>query len=143
MKFLIQGTGVELTPSIKQYIEEKIGSLNKFLKRFDQDIISAQVEVGKIKSNQRHGEVFRAEVNLSIGGDLLRAENTAESIQAAIDFVKDDLSDKIKSYKEKKETKAVRGARSWKKFWQISPLARFKKPHKTKGVMDQGKEKEE
>jgi putative sigma-54 modulation protein len=141
MKILIQGTSIELTSHLKQYIEDKVGSLEKFLKRFDSDIIEARVEVGKTKGDQRQGEIFRAEINLTIGGDLLRAEQTAESVQAAVDLVKDEMSDKIKHYKDKKETKTIRGARSWKKFWQISPFARFGKSSKAGRAM-KGKEEE-
>jgi len=135
MKILIQGTDIKLTPSLKQYIESKIGSLEKFLKKFDPNIVEARVEVGRIKGDQRSGEIFRAEVNLSIGGDMLRTERTAESVQAAVDLVKDDLSDDIKQYKNKHNTKTRRGARSWKKFWQISPLARFNKSSKAGKAM--------
>ena len=127
MKIIIKATNLQLSPSINQYIEEKIGGLGKFLKNFNPELVEAQVEVERIAQGQRQGEIFRTEVNLSLEGQLLRVEETGESLQAAIDIAKDELQRGIRQHKEKQQTKFLRGARSWKKFWQISPLARFRK----------------
>lgn len=126
MKIIIKGTNIKLSPSISQYIEEKIGGLEKFLKKFNPELIEARVEVGKITRGQRQGDIFRAEINLSINGQLFRAEKTEESLMAAIDLVKDELAREIRKYKDQQTTALVRGARSWKKFWRLSPLARFR-----------------
>jgi len=127
MKIIIKATNIKLSPSINQYVDEKIGGLERFLKGYDPDLVEARVEVGKITRGQRHGEIYRAEVNLNLGRQLLRVEETAESLMAAIDLVKDRLQREINQYKDKKTTKFIRGARSWKKFWRINPLARFRK----------------
>jgi len=126
MKIIIKATNIKLSPSINEYVNEKIGGLDKFLKKFDPELTEARVEVGKITQGQRQGDIFRAEVNLRIDGHLIRVENTEESLLAAIDLVKDELQREIREYKDKQETKFIRGARSWKKFWRISPLARFR-----------------
>jgi len=127
MKITIKSTNIKLSPSVYTYIEEKIGGLRKFLKQFNPELIEARVEVGKITRGQRQGDIFRAEVNLNLNGHLLRIEKTEESLLAAIDLVRDELAEEIKKYKDKKLTVFVRGARSWKKFWSINPLARFRK----------------
>ncbi len=136
MKIIIKTTNIELSPSINQYIEEKIGGLERFLKGFDPNLVEARVEVGRITRGQRHGEIYRAEVNLSFDGNFIRAEETEESLQAAIDLVKDYLQREIRQQKNKKMTKFMRGARSWKKFWRISPLARFRKPKSGRIIKD-------
>lgn len=117
---------MDLSPSISRYIEEKIGGLDKFLKQFDPELIEARIEVGKITRGQRKGDIFRAEINLSLNGHLIRVEETEESLPSAIDLVKDELAREIKHYKEKEITKFIRGARSWKKFWRVNSLARFR-----------------
>jgi len=127
MKIITKATNIKLSPSINQYVEEKIGGLDKFLQGFDPNLVEARVEVGKINRDQRHGEIYRAEVNLSFDGNFIRAEETGESLYASIDLVKDYLQREIRQQKNKKTTQFMRGARSWKKFWQISPLARFRK----------------
>lgn len=133
MKIIIKGTNIKLSPSINQYIEEKIGGLNKFLKKYNPELIEARVEVGRITRGQRQGDIFRAEVNLSLDGQLVRVEETGESLMAAIDLVKDELYRKIRQKKNKKAAISIRGARSWKKFWRINPLARFR-PSKVKRI---------
>lgn len=138
MKIIIKTTNVDISPSVNEYIEEKIGGLEKLLRKFDPNLVEARVDVGKIKQGQRRGEIFRAEVNLNLGGKLLRAEETGHSLHAAIDLVKDELRRKIRQYTHKKETKEIRGARSWKKFWRFSPLARFRSS-KVRDVVDEEK----
>jgi ribosomal subunit interface protein len=132
MKIIIKGTNIKLSPSINQYIEEKIGGLRKFLKKANSELVEAQVEVGKITRGQRQGDIFRAEVNLTINGQFFRVEETAESLMAAIDLVKDELAREIRKNKDKRITMSLRGARSWKKFWRINPLARFRNSKITK-----------
>jgi len=134
MKIIIKGTNIKLSPSINQYIEEKIGQLEKFLKKYNPQLIEARVEVGKITRGQRQGDIFRAEVNLSINGQLIRVEKTEESLMAAIDLVKDELHREIRQRKDKRMTMLIRGARSWKKFWRLSPLARFRSSKVNKGI---------
>ena len=130
MKIIIKSSDIKLSPSIYQNIESKIGRLNRFVKKVDPELVEARVDVGKITRGQRQGEIFRAEVNLNIDGRFLRAEETGETLLAAIDLVKDKLADEIKSTKDKEMTKYIRGARSIKKSWQINPLARFRKKKK-------------
>lgn len=127
MKIIIKATNITLSPSIYQNVENKIGSLERFVKKIDPELVEARVEVGKITRGQKQGEIFRAEVNLDLNGRLLRAEKTGESLAAAVDLVKDELAKEIKSFKDKRITTFKRGARSWKKMWQINPLARFRK----------------
>ncbi|MDD5341585.1 MAG: ribosome-associated translation inhibitor RaiA [Patescibacteria group bacterium] len=98
MKIDIKGTNMELTEAIKDYVNEKIGGLEKF---FD-NIIEAKVDVGKTSNHHQKGDVFRAEVNLDVPEKyVLRAEATREDLYMAINEVKDDLQRQIKKYKEK------------------------------------------
>lgn len=124
MKIIIKATNTTLTPSIKEYVEEKIGGLDRFLAHLDPGLIEARVEIGRIDRDQRQGAVFRAEVNLYTGRELLRSESRQENLHAAIDVVRDELAREIKKTKEKDSDMTRRGERSWKKFWHMTPLAR-------------------
>lgn len=104
MKINIKSDGLDMTPAIKQFIEEKIGSLDKFIKRFEgYGDAKATVEIARTTKHHQHGEVYYAEANLNINGEVIRAEQTDENIRAAIDKVKDTLKLEIKKYKGKKE----------------------------------------
>lgn len=74
--------------------------LDKYLKKFK--VIGARAELEKTTNHHFKGEIYRAEVNLSLGGDLLRVEKTEKDLYKAIDKVKDHLDVVIKKYKDKK-----------------------------------------
>ena len=76
MKINIKSTHLDLTPALKEYIEEKIGSLAKFLKRWDPEgVVEAYVEVARTTKHHHKGNVFRAETDLRVPGKVLRAED--------------------------------------------------------------------
>lgn len=98
MKIYIKGTNMELTEAIKDYVNEKIGGLDKY---FD-GILAARVDVGLTSKHHQKGNIFRAEVNLEVPQKyLLRAEAEKEDLYIAINEVKDELQGQIKKYKEK------------------------------------------
>lgn len=113
MKILIKATELELTPAIYDYIEEKIGSLSRFVGKFEnKDILKIKVEIARATRHHRHGNVFYAEANLRLPGKTLRAEHFDWDIRVAIDNVKDKLRQEIRRYKTKKEIFRKIGAES-------------------------------
>jgi len=103
MTINIKATNLDLTPSICEYIEEKIGSLDKFLERFEKrGEIEIFVEIARTTKHHKSGEVFRAEATFSVGKKVFRAEDLNEDIRMAIDEIRNKLQQEIKKYKEKK-----------------------------------------
>ncbi len=100
MKIDIYTKNISLDKPLEVFIQEKIGSLEKFIKG---GAIFAKVEIGKPSRRHKNGFIFRAEANLSIGGELLRAESDHEDLRTAITEVKDDLQIQIKKFKEKRK----------------------------------------
>ncbi len=127
MKFSIKTKNLELTEEIENYLNKKLEGLKKFTSNFNQGLLKGAVEIGRTTKHHQTGDIFRAEINLSINGKLFRAESEQESLYAAIDEVRDDLELEIKKFKEKKGTIFIRGARSIAKKMKISLLARFKR----------------
>ena len=127
MKIVIRTINLELLPRIEEYIHQKIGGVDKLLDDMDREVIEARVEIGKITKAQQKGDIFRAEVNLTLPGRLLRVEAEESDLRTAIDRVKDGLQREIKKYRGKKEAKYKRGARKAKRLIRISPLAWFRK----------------
>lgn len=99
----IKATKIELTENIKSYIQNKMDMLEKYLGNIK--VTNCDVEVGLAVGNQKNGKIYRAEVNLSVPGELLRVEKTEKELFKAVDKVKDHLLRSIKRYKEKKLTK--------------------------------------
>ena len=106
MKINIKATNLELTPSIIQYVNDKINSVDKFLKKFEERTeIEIFVEIARTTRHHHKGDVFRAEANMQLPGKILRADHEDWDIRVAIDKVKDKLQQEVKKYKEIKTDK--------------------------------------
>ena len=110
MNISIKGTHVDLTASIKDYVNEKVGNLDKFIT----GPIDTKVEIERDRHHQT-GNVFRAEVTMFVGGKVIRADAAGEDIFAAVDLVLPKIREQISKFKDRKATLQKRGARSAKK----------------------------
>lgn len=97
----IHGTGMELTPALRSYAEEKITSLEKF---FD-GIERVSIDMGLMSHHHNKGNIFYAEVNLSIPGHMVRVVKEESDLYKAIDRVKDQLKVDLEKMKEKMRAK--------------------------------------
>ena len=100
MRLIIKATNLELTAELKDYLQKKMDMLDKYLGRLK--VINAHLEISKTTNHHLKGEIYSAEVNLSLGSDLLRVKKTEKDLFKAIDKVKDHLEMVIKKYKDKK-----------------------------------------
>lgn len=114
MKINLKTKNFSLTPSIRNYLEQKLNSLDKFLP--SDESISADIELAKTTKHHQGGDIFRAEVNLTIPGRLIRAAVEEWDLRVAIDKAKDELQREIKSNKEKKISLYRKGARLFKRL---------------------------
>lgn len=100
MEFLIRGEKIKVTDSIKNYIEEKLGRLNKY---FDApDSIKATALI-KVKDNE---EII--EVTIPTTKFTLRAEEKNKDLYAAIDLVTDKLERQIRKNKTRIKERKVK-----------------------------------
>lgn len=100
MKTRIKATKIKLTPDIKDYIDEKMNMLDKYLGNFK--VMHCDLEIGMAIGSQNSGEIYRAELNLDMPGELLRVEKTEKDIKKAVEKVKDHMVRSIIKYKEKR-----------------------------------------
>jgi putative sigma-54 modulation protein len=100
MKLKIKSTKIEATEAIINYIQEKMDMLDKYLGGIQ--VVNCDFEIDKPVGGQHKGDIYRAEVNLQVPGELLRVEKTESDLYKAIDKVKDHLELVIKKHKEKK-----------------------------------------
>lgn len=116
MEIIIKTKNLDLTPSLQQFIEEKIGSLKKFLDVFKKEetgktLSEIFVEVQKATMHHRKGDVFVAEAKIYLPGRSLIAKVTGDDMENAIVELKDELQQEIKKYKVKKTDIAIRKQR--------------------------------
>lgn len=111
----IKSTNLELTPSIKQYAEEKLAALGKFIEKLEANgEAKLVIEIARTTNHHHRGDVYYAEANLNVKGSVIRAEHTDEDIYASIDKVKDILKMEIEKYKDKFgiDKQVIRNAKS-------------------------------
>ena len=99
MNIQFYAKNLELTGQIKDYIDDKIGGLDKY----EADITECKVDLSKDTRHQK-GKVYRFEVNLKSSYDkkLIRTVVKAENIMSAIDLAKDKLQRQISKIKDRK-----------------------------------------
>lgn len=125
MNIIIKGTNLELHNELKEYAEEKIGGLKKFMEDIDlgDNRVVARIELAKTTSHHQQGDIYKAEVNLQLPKKMFRSVVESDDIFKAIDDVKDELKIMISEYKTEKVGKLRRGRKLLKDLKRISPLA--------------------
>jgi len=106
----IKATGIPLTDAIRVYAEEKLGSVEKFVDA-KAGPVSMDVELERTTKHHQKGDVYRAELNLRVRGELLRAEIVDSNLYTAIDKLREEIIREIKSKKGRRESLLRRGSR--------------------------------
>lgn len=113
MKLNIKYTDIKPSAAVEAYTKKKMDSLDTLVKGVG--AVEAWVEVGKTTHHHHKGMVFRAEGQIHMPGKYsFRAESVQPEIHLAIDEMKNELQRQLKDYKNKRKTKALRGARKMK-----------------------------
>lgn len=109
MRKTIKATQFELTPAISEYIEKKLVSpIEKIVGQDDSVIVD--IEVGRTTAHHKHGNVFRAEVNVNGKKMSLRAEESHVDLYGAIDLVRDEIVRAIEQTTKKRKDIVRRSA---------------------------------
>lgn len=106
---------MELTGAIKEYVEKRLGTLEKFI-RGKEGSSQMNVEVGKTTNHHKNGDVYKAEVNLDANGKHFYAVSEKEDLYSAVDDVKNEIERQLIETKDRADTLFRRGARSVKKM---------------------------
>lgn len=75
-----------------------------------------QVEVGKTTNHHKNGEVYKAEIDIRVGGKKFFAESSNEDLYSAIDEAREAVVRELTHNKDRDQTLFKRGAISVKKM---------------------------
>ena len=103
MQLAIAGKNLEITDSLRKYVEKKIGRLDRYLP----NIIDARVEL-TVENTRAAKDSQIAQVTLRTKHAILRAEEASSDMFASIDAVFDKMQRQADRYKGKRWSK--RGA---------------------------------
>ncbi len=96
MQLIISGKNLEVSDGLKDYVEKKVGKLDRYLP----SLTEARVELALEKTkNVKQSQVVQ--VTLRTNGTILRGEERSSDFGAAIDTVVDKLHKQIERYKTK------------------------------------------
>lgn len=91
MNFIVRGDNIEVTPALKDYVEKKLGRMERY---FSTDFTSdVNVTLKVIR------DVHKVEVTIPMPKLLLRAEESNTDMYAAIDMVVEKLERQIRKHK--------------------------------------------
>jgi putative sigma-54 modulation protein len=91
MQLSVKGRNLEVTDALRQYAEEKLGRLTKYLEQI--------VSVSVVLSVEKHRHL--AEVTLRVRELTIRAEESTADLYSSIDLVAEKLERQILRYKER------------------------------------------
>ena len=100
MEIIIRGDKLKITDAMHDYIEEKLGKLEKYLK--DSDEVRANIIV-KVKNHEQ-----RVEITIPLKNYIIRAEETKDDFYAAVDKALDTLERQIRKNKTRMLSKQVK-----------------------------------
>jgi len=93
---IIARNNVEVSETLKAYVEKKIGKLGRYLPTIDEGKVEISREGAKLPEQR-----FSVQVTLDSKGVLIRAQEKSKDIRTAIDKVVNVLSKRIERYKGK------------------------------------------
>ncbi|MCL5056621.1 MAG: ribosome-associated translation inhibitor RaiA [Actinobacteria bacterium] len=100
MKVQMRGRNIEITGALKEYVEKRLGKLDKFI----DNLGDAQVTLSVEKDFQR------IEVTIPINGMILRGEEATGDMYASTDMVVEKLEKQIEKHKGKLVKRAGKGS---------------------------------
>ena len=101
MKFVYVGRDLEVTDALKDRTEKKLSKLSRYF----QDDVEALIRL-----SQQRGGRNTAEITISVGSLLLRAEESTGDMYVSIDGAVDKLNRQIRRHRTKLEKRLRAGA---------------------------------
>jgi putative sigma-54 modulation protein len=117
MRMNIRGENLEVTPALREYVDKKLGRLERY---FDTPL-SNNVHVTLSVVRDKHV----VEVTIPLQGVLLRAEAKNDDMYASIDLVVDKLERQIRKHKTKVNRKLVRDGDIRNLFVEEAPAVSY------------------
>lgn len=91
MKFIISGKNIEITPGLRDAVEQKLGKLERYFTPETEVIVTLSVE----KERQK------IEVTIPMKGNIIRSEQTSTNMYVSIDLVEEVIERQLRKYKNK------------------------------------------
>ena len=115
MNISIKATGHTLTEETRELVEGKFAKLEKLCGEGAKLSCEIEESIAAVRAGGR----YRAEGNLNVAGKLYRAEATHETLEGAIDQVRDDLVREVRTAHSRTRRLAKRGGALMKRLMRF------------------------
>ncbi|CAN5531019.1 ribosome-associated translation inhibitor RaiA [soil metagenome] len=97
MELLVRGTDVTITPDLRSYATARVSKLDRFVEH----LVEAKLEIKRV--HRRTGSnLIVAQLTIQSGRDLLRAEESDEDAQKAINLAADKMETQVRKVNERR-----------------------------------------
>lgn len=100
MELILKGKNVEVTDRLREYVEQKIGKLDRYLPSISEAWVELSSEETKAAQDRQV-----CQVTVRSNGTILRAEERSDDMFSAIDSVLDKMYRQIARYKGKRKNR--------------------------------------
>ncbi len=104
MQLIVSGKNLEVSEWLKEYVEKKIGKLDRYLPT----LTEARVELA-LENTKNINQSQVVQVTLRTNGTILRGEERSSDFTAAVDTVAEKLHRQIERYKGKRQHARTQG----------------------------------
>ncbi len=115
MNISVKTKNYQLTDAMRELIEGKFSALAKFEKGTE-GTTALECEIEQSIAAVRAGARYRAEGNLTINGKLFRAEAMDNTLEGAVDSVRDDLTRELGRARGRARGLLKRGGAAFKRW---------------------------
>ena len=115
MHITITGVHIEITDAIREYVNTRLSSLDKYSVKGDTSA-TISVELSKTSAHHSHGDVFQVEAQAHVKGMSFNVKAVREDLYSAIDEIRDMLAREFTEQKDKRISLFKKGAHKLKKL---------------------------
>lgn len=116
MNISIKTKNMSLSDELRDFINEKLSSLEKYVPEKEGREILAEVCVGKTTNHHQKGDIYKAEIIISFDGEVHRIQEERDYVHVAIDEAKDEMERHLRRAKNKKRNIFRKGGAMAKRF---------------------------
>lgn len=103
MNINIKTTTISMSPAIADYVEKRLDGIKKFLE--NDTTAKCDLELAKTTNRHKNGDIFKAEMHIVAKDQDIYTSVEREDLYTAIDELKDEVLRKLKSSKDKKQSR--------------------------------------
>jgi len=118
MEIVVRGRNVSVSERVEEYVEKKIGKLERYLPIIDE----ARMELSQEETRSAQHRMI-AQLTVRSRGKVLRAEERDQDLFAAIDLVAEKMQRQITRFKDRLYSRGPRGSETVRVPEAVEPVA--------------------